>query len=334
VAILRVAGGDLAAQNIDAFKTPEVSTLSAYNNGYKTWGGGLRAWSGGYKAWGGGTATVPTTFTENQGLWTQIRLVQGQNLAPNLGRGVKVAVIDTGLDLAHPAFVGKLAPSTEWKDFVDGGTPQEVSGGKGYGHGTAVAGVILQVAPNVVILPIRVLEADGTGDLDKVIQAVDWAIQKGAKVINLSLGTDVDYAAFKEMIKVADTRGIAVIASSGNNGTKGVEVPAKYGTHVIAVGSVSSAGTQSVFSSFGGELDIMSPGEFMYSSFPGQQIAYSSGTSFAAPIVSGAHALVLGQKAVTLSVLSSSLTSTSLKVGSNPKGTLQMDAFINLALTK
>jgi thermitase len=163
---------------------------------------------------------------------------------------VKVAVIDTGIDLSHPAFVGKLAPSTEWKDFVDGdATPQEVAGGKGYGHGTSVAGVILQVAPNAVILPVRVLEPGGTGDLDKVIMAVDWAIQKGAKVINLSLGTDVDYAAFKEMINVADTKGIAKIASSGNNGSKGVEVPAKYGTHVIAVGSVSSTGEQSVFSS-------------------------------------------------------------------------------------
>lgn len=343
LAILGLYGGDLTAQNVDAYKTPEVSTLSAYNNGYKTWGGGYRAWSGGYKAWGGGT-TAPTTFTENQTLWSLIRLTQGQNLAPNLGRGVKVAVIDSGLDLAHPAFTGKLAPSTEWKDFVDGDTkPQDVLNpsfastapqNKGYGHGTSVAGVILQVAPNATILPIRVLEPDGTGDLDKVIQAIDWAVQKGAKVINLSLGTDVDYAALKDAVKIADSKGIVVVASSGNNGTKGVETPARYGTYALAVGSVSSTGVQSVFSSFSGDLDLMAPGEFVYTAFPNQQVAYSSGTSFAAPIVSGAHALVLGQKAVTVSVMNATLTSSLLKVGTNPRGTLQVDGFISLTLSK
>jgi thermitase len=344
IAILRVAGGDFAALSIDALKTPEVSTLSAYNNGYKTWGGGFRAWSGGYKAWGGGGTTAPTTFTENQTAWSIIRLTQGQNLAPNLGRGVKVAVIDSGIDLAHPAFVGKLAPSTEWKDYVDGDTnPQDVlnssyastaAQNKGYGHGTSVAGVILQVAPNATILPIRVLEPDGTGDLDKVIMAIDWAVQKGAKVINLSLGTDVDYAALKEAVKIADSKGIIVIGSSGNNGTKGVEMPAKYGTYILAVGSISSTGAQSVFSSYSGDLDLMAPGEFMYSAFPGQQIAYSSGTSFAAPIVAGAHALVLGQKALTVSVMNATLKSALLPVAGNPRGTLQVDKFISLALSK
>jgi subtilisin family serine protease len=78
----------------------------------------------------------------------------------------------------------------------------------------------------------------------------------------------------------------------------------------------------------------MAGGEFVYSVFPGEQVAYSSGTSFAAPIVSGAYALALGQKALTLSVLDSSLSSSLLKVSGNPKGTLQIDAFIKLALTK
>jgi thermitase len=333
LAILGLYGGDLSAANVDVFKTPEVSTLSAYNNGYKTWGGGFRAWSGGYKAWGGGTS-YPTTFTENQTLWSLIRLTQGQNLAPNLGRGVKVAVIDSGIDLAHPAFVGKLAPSTEWKDFVgDDTSPQEVSGGKGYGHGTSVAGVILQVAPNATILPIRVLEPDGTGDLDKVILAVDWAIQKGAKIINLSLGTNMSLSSFKDILTVARSKGIAVIASSGNNGTVGVEFPAKYSAEVVGVGSVAATGVQSVFTSYSSELDILAPGEFIYSAYPGEQVAYSSGTSFAAPVVTGAYALALGQKAVRIADLKSAYDQTVLRVGTNYRGTLQVDAFVKKALT-
>jgi thermitase len=333
LAILRVSAGDFAALSIDAFKTPEVSTLSIYNNGYKTWGGGYRAWSGGYKAWGGGTSSFPTTFDENVPLWTMIRLKEGQNLAPNLGRGVKVAVIDSGLDTTHPAFVGKLTPSTEWKDFVDGDTnPQDVSGGRGYGHGTSVAGVILQVAPNAVILPIRVLEPDGTGDLDKVVMAVNWAIQKGAKVINLSLGTDVDYKAFNDIISSAAQKGIAITGSSGNNGSRGIEYPAKYTNPVMAVGSVSATGVQSVFSSYGAELDIMAPGEFIYSAYPASQVAYSSGTSFASPIVAGSYALVLGQKTILPSLLENALLLTTVRTGGNLKGTIQIDAFVRKAL--
>lgn len=276
---------------------------------------------------------APTTFTENQGLWSLIRLTQGQNLAPNLGRGVKIAVIDTGIDTTHPAFTGKLAPSTEWKDFVDGDSnPQEVSGGKGYGHGTSVAGTILQVAPNAVILPIRVLDFDGMGDLDKVVMAVDWAIQKGAKIIHMSLGTDVDYTAFNDIVRVANSKGIPVVASSGNNGSKGMEYPSRFKSLAIGVGSVASTGGQSVFSAYGPELDVMAPGEFVYSAYPAGQIAYSSGTSFAAPVVTGTFALALGQKAVTLQILEQSLTGSSVKSGNNLKGTVQVDGFLSQAL--
>lgn len=328
LAILGLYGGELSPLSVkDAFKTPEVSTLSAYNNGF-------RAWSGGARAWGGGNAAKPTTFVENTGLWNLIRLVPGQNLAPNLGAGVKVAVIDSGLDLTHPAFSGRLAPASEWRDFVDDdGVPQEVAGGRGYGHGTAVAGVVLQVAPNATILPLRVLEPDGTGDLDKVILAVDWAVQRGAKIINLSLGTDADHRAFKDIVELASSKGVAVVASSGNNGTKGLEYPARYHAQVVAVGSVAATGVQSIFSSFGKELDVMAPGEYVYSAAPAGGVAYSSGTSFAGPMLSGAYALALGQKPVSLQNLGRSYEDTSVRVGANAKGTLQVDAFLKKALS-
>jgi thermitase len=345
VAILGFYGGDLGAQSVDAFKTPEVSTLSAYNNGFRAWGGGNRAWGGGYRAWGGGGTTYPTTFTENQTVWSQIRLTQGQNLTPNLGRGIKIAVIDSGIDLAHPAFVGKLAPSSEWKDFVgNDSNPQEVSGGNGYGHGTAVAGVILQVAPQTTILPIRVLEPDGSGDLDDVVLAVDWAIAKGVKVINLSLGTEVDYKALKDILKVATSRGIVVVASAGNNGKKGLEYPARYSAECFGVGSVQTSDAKSVFTAYGSGLDTLAPGEYIYSAYPGQQVAYSSGTSFAAPIVSGAYALALGEKALAKNALEQALKNASENVKNKPgnegllpidlSGRINVEAFLRSALSK
>ncbi len=146
--------GDLALMstadaNQDVIGTPEAnaSGWTAWSGGWTAWSGGWTAWSGGWTAWSGGVDSS-STFGENLLAWDQIKLPQGQLMAPNLGAGVRVAVIDTGVSLNHPAFDGRLAPASEWMDFVDGDTyPMDEPGGNGTGHGTAVVGVILQVAP-------------------------------------------------------------------------------------------------------------------------------------------------------------------------------------------
>lgn len=284
--------------NKDVFKAPEVTA-----GGNRIWGGGNRAWGGGYPAYGGFTG-VPTTFTENVPLWNQIRLAPGQSVARNLGAGVKVAVIDSGLDLAHPAFSGKLAPNGDWKDFVDGdATPQEVAGGAGYGHGTGVAGIVLQVAPNATILPLRVLESDGSGDVDDVVSAIDWAVRKGAKVINLSLGSVAPVGSLNAMAEYAANKGVYIVSSAGNTGDGRVTYPAaQSGTgsgsahyRSIGVGSVAANLVKSTFSTHGDLLELVAPGERLYTAVPDEQAGYWSGTSFAAPVVSGTLALGLGQ---------------------------------------
>ena len=284
--------------NQDVFKTPEVTA-----GGNAVWGGGKRAWGGGYSA-AGGTAALPTTFFENAPLWRLVRLAPGQSVARNLGAGVKVAVIDTGLDLAHPAFAGKLAPSGEWKDFVDGDAlPQEVAGGAGYGHGTGVAGIILQVAPNARILPLRVLGPGGSGDVADVVAAIDWAVQKGAKVINLSLGSVEAVSSLGAVAEYAANRGVYVVSSAGNTGDQRVTYPAaQSGTgsgdahyRSLGVGSVSATAVKSGFSVHGDPLELVAPGERLYTAVPDKQVGYWSGTSFAAPVVSGTLALGLGQ---------------------------------------
>jgi thermitase len=279
-------------------------------------------------------------------MWQQIRLVEGQNLARNLGRGVKVAVIDSGIDLAHPAFAGKLAPASEWKDFVDNdNNPQDVTGGPGSGHGTGVAGIILQVAPNATILPIRVLEADGSGDVDDVVAALDWAIKKGAKVINLSLGAMLDIRALKDMTNIAAKNGAYIIASTGNTGDLNVTYPARHSmsgsteSMNIGVGSVTTRDVLSNFSTSGTSVEVVAPGETVYTIVPGQQVGFWSGTSFATPMVSGAMALALGNMTKADSgKLADLVGSTSTNVsGSNSgktigKGRLNVQAFITEAL--
>lgn len=338
LAVVGLYKGDLSSlgdPNKDALISPEAAA-----SGNRAWGGGNRAWGGGYRAWGGGGASSPTTFTENVPMWQKIKLVEGQNVARNLGRGVKVAVIDSGLDLNHPAFAGKLAPAAEWKDFVDNdNVPQEVGSGNGFGHGTGVAGVILQVAPNATILPIRVLEADGTGDLDDVVAAIDWAIQKGANVINLSLGSTVDLKAMKDMLKLISKSDMIAVASAGNNGLKSIEYPARHGAEVVGVGSVTKDDIKSNFSAYGKDLDLVAPGEMVYTAYPNGQIAHWTGTSFAAPMVTGSIALVVGEGlAVKTKDLVKNRTDDISKLPGNSgfgmKGRLNIENFVRASLGK
>lgn len=214
--------------------SPEVEAQgsNAWAGGWDAWAGGWDAWAGGWDAWAGGsTSALPSTLPGQNALsWYQISLYQAHGISRKFGAGVKVAVIDTGLDLTHPMFKNRLAPATEWRDFIDNdNNPQEVSGGKSYGHGTAVAGLILQVAPRTTILPIRVLGSDGRGDTARIISAIDYAISAGAQVINLSLGTNGWTSALYTICGAAKQKGVRIVASSGNNGMKdGITSPAQY----------------------------------------------------------------------------------------------------------
>ena len=346
-----------AKDNKKAFKSPEVAANGVDGNGVDgngrtSWSGGRTSWSGGRTSWSGGRTSwsggVPTTFAENVTYWNQVDLPEGQALAPHLGAGVKVAVIDTGIDLRHPAFQGRLAPASEWKDFVDGDTyPQEMPG-TNYGHGTGVADVIVQVAPNVTILPLRVLGPDGSGDTTDVVAAIDYAIQKGVAVINLSLGTDSDEKALKELVKYAVKQQVLVVASAGNNGREEILFPARYTSEVLSIGSVDRYDELSSFSAFGKQLSLTAPGEFVYTAAPDRSVVSWSGTSFAAPIVAGTAALALGESssyAVKPQDISKLLTGATddvrgkgrnnrFKADQLGKGRLDIDDFLQAAFKK
>ncbi len=308
-----------------SYKIAETNT-TAIASGRKAWATGRKAWATGRKAWATGS---DITLEDNLSVWTQIHLQQAQTLSPNWGAGVKVAVIDTGVDLNHPVFVGHLAPSTDWKDFIDTDTsPQEIAGGEAYGHGTSVASIVLQVAPNALIMPIRVLDSSGAGDTDKIASAIAWAAQHGAKVINLSFGTDAsnfDCAVQKAVASAIQNYGTLMVFAAGNTGDTNINYPAitvksnpnsnpalkachaapynltppmNAGVNVasISVGSVNNLDQKSNFSSYGEKLEMVSPGEDIYGPYPDNAGASWSGTSMAAPLVSGALALALGEK--------------------------------------
>jgi Subtilase family len=297
------------SDNIDALANPEESAealgISTWASGAGTWASGAGTWASGWTVLGSGT-TIPNVPSQNTDMFKRIGLPQANTIAKNFGGGIKVAVIDTGVDLSHPALVNNLAPSSEWRDYVDNDTsPNDEPGinstpGKAYGHGTAVSGIILQIAPKVSILPLRVLDSKGKGNLDNVVKAIDYAILNGVQIINLSLGSLKSNLSLTQEIAYAKTKGVYVIAAAGNNGGS-ADYPAKDSSQdqmsgfLFGIGSIDDKEAISSFSARGEGVYAFAPGEKIYTLYPGNRVTYATGTSFATPLVSGAFALAMSE---------------------------------------
>jgi thermitase len=281
---------------------PKAYGLNAWSSGWSSWGSGWNSWGNGWTVWGSGNDDkLPG---QNAKIWDKIKLSKVTRLVPKAGQGVTIAVIDTGIDLTHPAFQNVLTNPSTWWDWVSGDAkPQDEAGGTAYGHGTSVAGIALQIAPNAKIMPLRVLGTDGAGETAHVIAAMDWAVAKGARIINLSLGTTRDRA-LARAIDNATRNGVFVISSAGNTGDQNVTYPASesmaygaMGDLAVGVGSSDLNDKKSRFSTFGwNRIEMVSIGENVSSPAPGGKMAAWSGTSMAAPMVSGGFALALGER--------------------------------------
>lgn len=284
---------------------------------------GNGAWSIGNGAWSIGTQTDYASQWAPQSM----RLAQAQALTR--GAGVRVAVLDTGVDLNHPLLAGRLLPG---KDFVDGDNdPSEVFNPAlgAWGHGTHVAGLIATVAPDARILPLRVLDVDGVGNAWVLAEAILYALDPdgnpntddGAHIINLSLGSltrtrlldtiaqiascapavpddaigdrsDPGYR--DDETRCASSRGALVIAAAGNDASGSLkEYPAAEGAYgLLSVAATNSRGRLASFSNSGPWIDMAAPGEAITSAAPGGLWATWSGTSMAAPLTAGTAALV------------------------------------------
>lgn len=290
-----------ALQPNSTVSTPAISQgFNSWAGGFNSWAGGFNSWAGGWSSWASGTSTIPALPSENRFQFMLTKVPQAQALSRNFGQGIKVAVIDTGIDLNHPQFVGRLAPASEHYDYVGmDAIPQEVAGSM-YGHGTGVASLILQVAPRATILPIRVLNGDGAGTVANVVSAIQLAMNMNAQIINLSLGTTTNNTALQTIINSATNQGRYIIASAGNTGDSNITFPAAWANNtvnnhqfLISVGSISSALALSTFSTRGTALEYVAPGALVAGAYPDNRFAFYTGTSFAAPQLAGAVALAL-----------------------------------------
>jgi thermitase len=224
------------------------------------------------------------------------------------GERTKVAVLDTGAQLDHPALRDNFNGAGSY-DFVEGdtdpsdrpvGRDADCDGDKDemVGHGTHVAGIVDITAPAAKIMPLRVLDTEGYGNVFTIAKAVYYAAHNRADVINLSLGSPSRSKLLREVIKDATTNGVLVAAAAGNSNSSVAHYPAAgdgvaaSADGLVAVTSVNMYDQKSDFANYGKWVDIAAPGESIRSAFPVSKYAYWSGTSMSTPFVSGQAALI------------------------------------------
>ncbi|HKW88788.1 MAG TPA: S8 family serine peptidase [Candidatus Acidoferrales bacterium] len=173
-----------------------------------------------------------------------------------------------------------------------------------FGHGTMVLGIIHLVAPNAQLLPLKAFKADGTGQLSDIIRAIYYAVANKANVINMSFDTKTNSLELSKALAYASTNSLISAASAGNDGAQEIVYPAAIVNDVMGVASVGSTSTtdstRSSFSNFGNSIVwVAAPGEGIVTTYPFSTYAAGWGTSFSAPFVSGAGALLLNQQPST-----------------------------------
>jgi subtilisin family serine protease len=164
-----------------------------------------------------------------------------------------------------------------------------------FGHGTMVAGLIHLTAPTATILPLKAFRADGTSTIASVVRAIYYAVDSGARVINMSFSVPESSPELVKAINYATSHRVTCVAAAGNMGIETIVYPAAY-KNVIAVASTSNLDKRSIFSNFGdANVTVGAPGEGVTTTFPGRHFASASGTSFSAALVSGAVSLLIQQ---------------------------------------
>jgi len=213
------------------------------------------------------------------------------------GQGVTVAIVDTGVQLNHPDLQANIVAGY---DFAN--NDADPTDDHSLSHGTHVAGTVaavanngvgvVGVAPTAKIMPVKVLDAQGSGYDSDVIAGIRYAADNGAKVVNLSLGQTSPSAALEDAVNYAVGRGVAVVAAAGNGNTSVLFYPAAY-VNAVAVGATTSTDARASFSNYGNWVDVAAPGANIYSTMRSSNYGYLSGTLMATPHAAGLAALLL-----------------------------------------
>jgi thermitase len=209
------------------------------------------------------------------------------------GEGVTIAILDSGIDTAHPDLAGRLVPGY---NFVDGSTNVEDV----RNHGTRTAGTaaatlnngigVASVAGRTQIMPVRVSNSSGFATFSAMAEGLIWAADRGARVANLSFSDAASSSSVLSAAHYMRSKGGLVFVSAGNNGTDPGRTPTEA---MIIVSATNSSDVRTSWSNFGAHVDLAAPGEGIYTTTWGQGYTAVSGTSYSAPMAAGVAALVM-----------------------------------------
>ncbi len=224
---------------------------------------------------------------------------------------VVIAIVDTGVDTNHPDLRSRMVPG--WNTISENNNTRDDNG-----HGTHCAGIaaatgdnntgIVGLAPEVKIMPLKVMDAAGRGRSSDIAEGIRWAVDQGADVISLSLGTTMGSTVIRESLVYAVDRGVSLVAAMGNDGGQVRNYPATYAPEIrglIAVGATDAQDTRAYFSNYGNWITVTAPGHQILSTLPGYAVQGNrsgnpygqySGTSMATPYVAGLAGLLKSQE--------------------------------------
>src|SRR6266542_6716139 len=247
----------------------------------------------------------PTTRFGNIGQWAPQAVSAPAAWDTTQGdTAIIIAIVDTGVDTAHPDLQAKIVGGTS---FLGGAKDQ-------FGHGTHVAGIaaastnnstgVAGICPRCSIMPVRVLDANGSGSISDVAAGIIYAANNGARVINLSLGGPSTSQTLRAALDYAVAHNALPVAAMGNSYMSQALEPA-YWYSALSVGAVDQSGAKAGFSNYGAKTDVVAPGVGVLSTMPTYPVTLNqtyeqnydalSGTSMATPVVSGVAGLVLSR---------------------------------------
>ncbi|MFS1513902.1 S8 family peptidase [Chengkuizengella sp. SCS-71B] len=278
-----------------------------------------------------------------------VRMIQAPEVwdQSERGKGIVIAIIDTGCDRDHPDLKDRVIGGRNFTDD-DNGNPNKFS--DYIGHGTHVAGTIaasingsgvVGVAPEASLLILKALGGKyGSGSYDWIINAINYAVDKNADIISMSLGGPHDIPELHQAVINAVEKNILVVCAAGNEGdgrshTNEYSYPGSY-NEVISVGAIDFEKRSANFTNSNNEIDLVAPGVKVISTYPRNKFTELSGTSMATPHVSGALALLKNiserefNRPLTEAELYAQLIKRTLSVG-YPK-TIEGNGLVSLAL--